>query len=183
MYVSIANGILHQVNLETYVTPAFNKKDYLCAHQSLQKLDSITYFEDSNGRLLKITLMIQQHSLFKLDVWVNLSQIYRYYSFTVIQSSTDVENNYTPFPIIIDNKLWWAKIVMADRLDVYAGECEELTRRNSINPQLCTCHESSLRELNNLYNYFKKSSPDETEVKKEDEQAAEPSDFEKEEEN
>ena len=58
LYLKIANGIIHVLNMETYVTPAF-KKNYLCTRITLSKLVSITYFDVSNdNRLVKITLKI-----------------------------------------------------------------------------------------------------------------------------
>jgi hypothetical protein len=83
--------------------------------------------------LVKLTLRIKESYEFNLDAWVMLTSNYE------PRHPPMLFVNYAPFPVIYNNRAYFAKIIEAKRLDSYRGDCEDTARKMRINPEICVC--------------------------------------------
>lgn len=74
---------------------------------------------------------VKEHVSARLDLWVIL--------YETLEEFRDDSFIHVPEPLMYKGRKYWFKIIAVNRLDKYAGECEDITRELAFNPELCIC--------------------------------------------
>jgi hypothetical protein len=69
-----------------------------------------------NSFIAKVTIKVRESKTFRLEVTVLIRLDY------MEHKAPMQDSNYTPFPVIYHDTLYWSKVVEASRLDAYKGD-------------------------------------------------------------
>lgn len=141
--VYIASEVIIALNTKVH-TPTELIAVALCKKLNLSDIEMVIWDRMDDGILMKLILRVQESETAKFDSWVIISEKHEIQKF-----GNDLEQ-FEPFLIKFEQKKMYGHLVMVNRLDPYAGPCEEIMRETQINPEYCICDQEALDKAQNI---------------------------------
>jgi hypothetical protein len=138
LVIYIANEVVLSLNNKVRNSGEVIAKG-LCKELSLKEIELVIWDRMRDGMLMKLIIRITESETAKFDSWVIISEKRE------IEKYGNGLDSFEPFLVTYDSKKLYGHVVMVNRLDSYAGPCEEVMRETQINPEYCICEEDELK--------------------------------------